>query len=285
MQKECGNMNKIYLAPKNDKTILLSKTLKGFAGYIDKYKADRDCIKIEHLNSSDVEKLIIYSPQYHKEIQKEYLDYIETDKIRFYLDYGISTRSIKIASLYYIINLKFLEFKKKIKNRFKKSETSKVRKSLDIFCKGNGIDIGFGGDPITKSAITVDLEFPYAKYENNPLHLKGSGDNLYWFKDGVLDYVYSSHLLEDFEDTKSVLEEWIRVLKPNGHLILFLPNEQLYRAYCKQKGVPSNVNHIHEFFCLSYIKEIIGNRDDLQIVHQFEPSNIYSFELVIKKLK
>ena len=285
MQKECGNMNKIYLAPKNDKTILLPKTLNGFAGYIDKYKADRDCIKIEHLNSSDVKKIIIYSPQYYKEIHKEYLNYIEADKIKFYLNYGISTRSTKMATLYYTIGLKFLELKKKINNRSKKSETSKVRKSLDIFCKGNGIDIGFGGDPIVKSAITVDLEFPYAKYENNPLHLKGSGDNLYWFKDGVLDYVYSSHLLEDFEDTKEVLVEWLRVIKVGGKVILFLPDEQIYRKYCYANGKIPNQNHIHEYFSLNYIKNILSNRDDIKIVHEVKVSNIYSFELVIEKIK
>ena len=37
--------------------------------------------------------------------------------------------------------------------------------------------------------------------------------DLYWFRDGVLDYVYSSHLLEDYVDTEAVLREWLRVLR------------------------------------------------------------------------
>ncbi len=278
-------MNKIYLAPKNEVTEQLAKNCRSFCGYIDKYKQDVDCMTIAQIDLATVDKVIIYSPHYHDEIYREYLKYLPKEKIKFYLFGGLSISSYNAAHTLYKLFLLILAYKKKFKNLFQKSETSKVRKSLETFCKGNGIDIGFGGDPITHSSITIDLPSPYAKYKSNPLHLKGSGDNLYWFKDGVLDYVYSSHLLEDFEDTRKVLNEWLRVLKPNGNLVLFLPNEQSYRKFCAFNGKKPNHNHIHDNFSLNYLKEIINGRDDLKIIHEVEPSFIYSFELVIQKLK
>ena len=60
--------------------------------------------------------------------------------------------------------------------------------------------MGFGGDPIVPNAICMDLPKKYAHYEGHPQHLHGSADNLNWFKDNSLDWVYSSHVFEDFEN-------------------------------------------------------------------------------------
>jgi predicted SAM-dependent methyltransferase len=163
------------------------------------------------------------------------------------------------------------------------SETSKVRKNLQKYCQGDGLDIGYGGDPITPSSICIDLPESYAKYRNYPQHLHGDAQNLKWFRDGVFDYVYSSHLLEDFEDTETVLIEWIRVLKQGGNLILFLPDEQSYRQYCRKKGKTPNIHHIHDNFSLEYVKGILKKRDDVEIIYEKFPGGIYSFELVLRK--
>ena len=278
-------MNKIYLAPKNDKTINFANSIKNFGKFIDKFKKDEDCLSINTIDNNEIQKLIIYSPLYFKEIYNDYKTYIQKDKIEFLLFSNLTTKSYLLANIYYSLFTSFLDIKKTLVNLTKKSETSKVRNSLKIFCNGNGIDIGFGGDPIIQSAITVDLPSPYAKYKNNPLHLRGSGDNLYWFKDNVLDYVYSSHLLEDFENTTQVINEWLRVIKPGGNLVLFLPDEQIYREYNRKLGKKPNHNHIHDNFSLEFIKNIINLRDDVKIIHEVAISNIYSFELVLKKIK
>lgn len=163
------------------------------------------------------------------------------------------------------------------------SETSKCRDSLAPFCQGDGLDIGYGGDPITPNAICMDLPEAYAKYLDNVQHLHGDARNLNWFKDGCLDFIYSSHVLEDFEETEPVLTEWLRVLKPGGNLVLYLPDEQTYREHCKKQGKPPNPHHIHDHFSLGYMREILDQRDDIEIIHEKFPVGIYSFELVIKK--
>ncbi|MEM7352109.1 MAG: class I SAM-dependent methyltransferase [Acidobacteriota bacterium] len=163
------------------------------------------------------------------------------------------------------------------------SETSKCRASLAPFCTGDGIDVGYGGDPIVPHAICMDLETPYARYAKHPQHLHGDARDLTWFADGSLDFVYSSHVLEDFEDTAAVLDEWLRVLGPGGRLVLYLPDEPTYREHCRQRGKPPNAHHIHDDFGPETLRRIVAARPNLEITHFRFPVGIYSFEMVIEK--
>lgn len=164
-----------------------------------------------------------------------------------------------------------------------KSETSKCRESLAPYCSGNGLDIGYGGDPIVPHAICMDLPTPYARYAKHPQHLHGDARDLHWFKDQTLDFVYSSHVLEDFEDTAAVLDEWLRIIKPGGNLVLYLPDEQTYREHCRKQGKPPNAHHIHDDFGPAYIEKILASRTDVEIRHVRFPVGIYSFEMVVRK--
>ena len=168
-------------------------------------------------------------------------------------------------------------------NETRESETSKCRSSLARFCKGNGLDVGYGGDPIVPTAICVDLYTPYAHYHTHPQHLHGDASNLHWFADDCLDYVYSSHVLEDFIDTEEVLREWSRVLKQGGSMVLFLPDEKAYRAHCAVNGNEPNKHHVHQEFSLNYLKETVGLISGLEVIHESYPVAEYSFELVLKK--
>jgi len=171
------------------------------------------------------------------------------------------------------------------------SETSSCRSRLSEYCVGyNGLDVGYGGDPIIPSAICIDRAEDDGRRSHvgqHPTHLVGDATKLSWFKSNSLDWVYSSHVLEDFDDTAAVLEEWLRVIKPGGNLILFLPDQAVYAAHCKTHGTLPNLAHKHADFGLSYMKaqmKKIGYVDD-DIVHALwpVPGNDYSFDLVIRK--
>ncbi|MBI3318890.1 MAG: methyltransferase domain-containing protein [Candidatus Omnitrophica bacterium] len=163
------------------------------------------------------------------------------------------------------------------------SETSKCRSRLAKFCRGVGIDIGFGGDPIVPRAICVDLPQPYGNVGRFPVQLGGDARKLHWFQDNALDFVFSSHLLEDFKETEEVLREWLRVLKPGGVLILFCPNEQVFRRHCILSGWPYNPHHSIPEFSLEYVKRIIGKIGDHRIVYECPLVDVYSWELVCQK--
>jgi predicted SAM-dependent methyltransferase len=169
-------------------------------------------------------------------------------------------------------------------NTFGRGETSKCRSRLANYCKGSGLDLGFGGDPISLSAIRMDMTQPYTKVGGFPVQLGGKTEDLYWFRDAVLDYIYSSHLLEDFFDTEGVLREWLRVLKPGGRLIIFCPDEQRFRKHCKETGQAYNAAHVHEYFSLNYVKNILEKINETRILYEQDDLDIYSWELVCEKI-
>lgn len=162
------------------------------------------------------------------------------------------------------------------------SETTLARPSMSRWCVGYGLDIGFGGDKILPGAIGVDMPKPYTKVGQDPVQLGGDARDLRWFRDGVLDYVYSSHLLEDFEDTRTVLREWARVLRPGGHLVLYLPYEKAYRAHCDHLGQQRNAWHKHPDFDAGHVKRCAEGLG-LTPVHESGLVGEYSFELVFRK--
>lgn len=130
-----------------------------------------------------------------------------------------------------------------------KSETAKHRDVTARFCKGNGIDIGSGGDPVVPEAIQIELPEEQFWHYNSGKKIEGAiyqrEGHLLPFKDETLDYVYSSHLLEDYSDWSPVLDEWVRVLKLGGHLIILVPDKERWMAYVRRGG-PPNCQHRHE---------------------------------------
>ncbi len=161
------------------------------------------------------------------------------------------------------------------------SETARRRAVLSPFCQGDGVDLGFGGDAINETAIRVDLPQPYATGVQ-PTQLAGDAADLRWFKDGVLDYVYSSHLLEDFADTPGVLREWLRVIRPGGHLVILCPDEARYRTFCDTQGHPYNGHHVHADFSLAKIRAHLAALGQTAVVHEDNNVGDYGWEIVVK---
>ncbi|HWA10687.1 MAG TPA: methyltransferase domain-containing protein [Opitutaceae bacterium] len=165
------------------------------------------------------------------------------------------------------------------------SETSKCRARLAPFCVGDGVDLGFGGDPITPTAVRIDMPAQYGVVGSQlPAQLRGSADKLYWFRDASLDYIYSSHLLEDFVDTEAVLREWWRVLKPGGRLLIFCPDEQVYRAHCARTGQYRNEHHVHADFSLAKVRGHLDRIGPYRVLHEIPLVDLYSWDLVVEKL-
>lgn len=146
---------------------------------------------------------------------------------------------------------------------FEDSETAKYRHLTTQHCKGNGVDIGSGGDPVVPWAINFDLpNDAFDKYHSGHpprSHIQYGGDAARLpFKDATLDFVYSSHLLEDFFDWDPILKEWMRVLKPGGKLVILVPDKKLW-ADALARGQPPNCEHRHESYpgeITTYVKRL-----------------------------
>lgn len=157
-------------------------------------------------------------------------------------------------------------------------EASKARKhNIDEFIRGNGLDLGCAINKVKPDCIGIDLEtyekrFPeYLKFGN--VNLIGDVTNLYWFRDNVFDFVFSSHTLEDIQDTEKTLKEWIRVIKCGGCLILYLP----HRDYYPRIGQPhANAGHKHDF-CNQDIIDIMSliNKSQMAFYMQIIRDEVY----------
>jgi SAM-dependent methyltransferase len=115
------------------------------------------------------------------------------------------------------------------------NETTKARPRrvaegfYDRFLRGKGLDIGCGLDKVVPEAVGYDIE-------------NGDAQQLADIENETFDYVYSSHCLEHMRDPLVALLNWWRVVKPGGHLIVAVPDEDLY----EQGIVPSCFNPDHK---------------------------------------
>lgn len=104
---------------------------------------------------------------------------------------------------------------------------------------GRGLDIGGKPDPLAQyvgvfprmeSVRTWDLD-------------DGDAQLLAGVPDASFDFVHASHSLEHMRDVNEAIGHWIRVLKPLGHLVVTVPDEDLY----EQGEWPSRRNSDHKW--------------------------------------
>lgn len=136
-----------------------------------------------------------------------------------------------------------------------KSETARYRHLTAKYCytadgePGCGVDLASQGDSVVPWAFGFDLpqaEFDYycsGEPAKGPIQLRGKADKLP-FDDKSLDFVYCSHLLEDYlrEDWTRVVSEWVRVVKPGGYIIILVPERERWAAAIARGQCP-NCSH------------------------------------------
>ncbi len=162
----------------------------------------------------------------------------------------------------------------------------------DKYLTGMGLDIGYKGsladaEPVLPTAIGVDMDYP--GYDG--IHLP--------FDSNSLEFVFASHCLEHIKDYSAAIEEWFRVLRVGGHLIIMVPHQYLYE---KKAKLPSRWNEDHKRFYTpaSLLKEVEDSLliNSYRVVHLVDndkgfdysvgperhSNGAYEIELVLKKI-
>ena len=143
------------------------------------------------------------------------------------------------------------------------NESLKCGWRLIPYIRGRGLDLGCGTAKVLPHAIGVDLH-PSADVVQDIQDLSMFGDE-------SMDFVFSSHALEDLPDTKSVLKEWWRVLKNGGYLVLYLPHKDYYPNVGTKYANPAHlhdfvptdiINHMNEFATFDLIRSDEHNEGD-----------------------
>jgi SAM-dependent methyltransferase len=145
-------------------------------------------------------------------------------------------RSFSKAVYFHFVHQKYLKYgRPPVKAESSKAKSRREKEDFfNLYCKGLGLDIGYGGDPIIQGVDFWDFEHGDAQY------LEG-------VPDGKYDFVYSSHTIEHMVNPQTAIKNWFRVVKPGGYLIIYLPHRELYE---KKKTLPSRFNPNHKFFFL-----------------------------------
>ena len=164
----------------------------------------------------------------------------------------------------------------------------------ELYFRGeNVLDIGFrGGDysdvlPIVDGAIGIDLDYP--GYDGLTLP----------FLNESQDTIFVSHCLEHIPDYRNALNDWFRVLKTFGYLIITVPHHHLFE---RKPSPPSYFTGDHQRFYTSksLLDEVyeslplasfrirsLKERDegfDYKIMPRDYPKGLFDIELVIQKI-
>jgi len=163
------------------------------------------------------------------------------------------------------------------------SETSKVRHLVLAYCQGYGCDIGFGGDKIKKEDCAgIDYAAPYTSTGKDKVDIACDVINeKIPVADNTFDYVYTSHLIEDIPDTKKGLQEFIRVLKPGGNLILVFPDQPKYEAHCRRTGQPLNMYHVHKDMGRQFMYDRLRELPFITYETVFESNCVIDYNVVM----
>lgn len=170
------------------------------------------------------------------------------------------------------------------------SETASSRHIFAPYCKGLGIDMGFGFDLVVPTAMGMDLPQPYTRVGGDKQTLRGSCKDLSGFCDESLDYIHSSHLCEDFsyhELSQKIIPEWRRVLKVGGYLLTNCPDQQKYLEVNRRNGTMDSVNQAHleqDFSLEKWNHHVVANTGPWETVFEEPNHGEYSWLQVLRKI-
>jgi SAM-dependent methyltransferase len=124
------------------------------------------------------------------------------------------------------------EMSKSIFNRLKDSRYA------TRYLVGDGIDIGAGPDSLAQYAEFFPLMRSCRAWDMED----GDAEWMASVENNAYDFVHSSHCLEHMRNMRVALSNWLRILKPGGHLVCLVPDEDLY----EQGTFPSTFNCDHK---------------------------------------
>ncbi|MHC4270624.1 MAG: methyltransferase domain-containing protein, partial [Planctomycetota bacterium] len=137
---------------------------------------------------------------------------------------------------------------------------------IQQYLVGHGVDVGCGTNRISHSVLSVDQQ-PDVRYAHADVvhdckdleipETKEFDGHTYTFEDDSLDFIFSSHCLEDFDNIPQVFQNWWKKIKPDGLMILLLPDMEggRYPKVGDPSGNPSHKTDVGRNYIENMLKE------------------------------
>jgi ADP-heptose:LPS heptosyltransferase/predicted SAM-dependent methyltransferase len=162
-------------------------------------------------------------------------------------------------------------------------EATKIAHLIPQYCIGKGLDLGCGNSKCFPAMVGVDNGGTYGR---GGVDIIDDITKLEMFAPNSLGYIFSSHALEDLEDTKGALKVWWSKIKPGGSLLLYLPHRDLYPNVGQEGANPA---HKHDFMpgdITEIMREIANESGEWWVQLEDETRSLgteYSFYQVYRK--
>jgi SAM-dependent methyltransferase len=217
-----------------------------------------------------------------RKVQRCMLDFVTPyaviQEVEKYYKGGMLKYLDEVDQNHHNIVKKINNIKTEVRNIMNETTKASYRRVRDTrfektFFVGKGLDIGSGNDPLSKDIFTNITELDTFDL------IQGNAQNILKYKqENYYDFVYSSHCLEHMSDPYSAVQDWFKLVKNKGHMILVVPDEDLY----EQKEFPSKFNKDHKFTFTIYKKNSWSKKsiNVIEMISQLENCQIIKIDLL-----
>lgn len=163
-------------------------------------------------------------------------------------------------------------------------EAWKVRFDVVPYLGDCGLDLGCGPRKVFEHFIGVDsgVDTELFGIAMKPDIVVGSCERMPIFGDQSSDCVFSSHLLEHIQNHRAALQEWWRLVKVGGHLVLYLPHRDLYPRIGSAGANPDHKHDFHPDDIRAAMREVASDWD-LIVNETRDAGREYSFLQVYRR--
>lgn len=159
-------------------------------------------------------------------------------------------------------------------------DTEAIEIKKIVGTKGKILDLGCGGNKTIPQAIGVDI-IPVDEFIETLKPGTKSGADVNAdvskplpFEKNSVDTIIARHILEHMLDPIEVLQNWKQVLKPNGKIVIAVPNQILAST------IPMNIEHVHAY-TPDFLKHLFET-NGFELIEEIDPKNGVSFIMVAK---
>jgi SAM-dependent methyltransferase len=122
--------------------------------------------------------------------------------------------------------------------------------AVERWCIGKGLDPGAGGRTFSPDVVRLDRRPDSSRQI-------GADACALPFSDATFDFVLTSHLIEHLARPRAALDEWLRVVRPGGHVISIIPDTRFTRGM-NTDPTP----HLHEWSPGSFLMDVLDCSPD-----------------------